>query len=166
MAAINSWVENDLRASNAKWKIVLTHVPVYAIHSDTTADKAKENWAPIFEREGVNLVFVGHQHVYSRLKPLTNGSVDYENGVTYIMGNSGLKHYSSADETLAERTIYNIPTYQFVAADGDSLTVQTFDAAGNELDFIALSPRKAAERDLSSWKDNVFARIRAMKEAA
>ena len=141
LAELDSWVENDLVYSSAPWKIVVTHVPIYAIHSDTTANRAREHWAPLFEKYGVSLVLVGHQHVYSRLKPLTDGEVDYENGVAYIMGNSGHKHYSSADETLAERTIYNTSNYQIISIDGKSATVQTFDGGGTELDYAALTPR-------------------------
>ena len=141
LAELDAWVESDLVSSAAPWKIVVTHVPIYAIHSDTTANRVREHWAPLFEKYGVSLVLVGHQHVYSRLKPLTDGEVDYENGVTYIMGNSGQKHYSSADETLAERMIYNTSNYQIISIDGKSATVQTFDGGGNELDYTALTPR-------------------------
>jgi hypothetical protein len=143
LAAIDDWVTRDLSASDATWKIALTHVPLYAVHSDAAADAARAHWAPLFERYGVSLVFVGHQHVYSRLVPLTGGVPDFDDGVTYIMGNSGLKFYSSADETRAERTIYNTSTYQVVRVDGARLTVQTFDGAGAELDFVELSPRGA-----------------------
>jgi hypothetical protein len=144
LAALDAWVAADLKNSDATWKIAVTHVPLYPVHSDTTGEKARAHWAPLLEEYGVSLVFVGHQHVYSRLKPLTDGAVDYENGVTYIMGNAGRKFYDAADESLAERTVYNTPTYQLVRVDGNSLTVQTFDGDGNELDFAALSPRKAA----------------------
>lgn len=139
--AVDEWIASDLSKSDATWKIAVTHVPVYAVHSDVTSDKMRERWAPIFERYGIDLCFVGHQHVYSRLKPLTDGAEDYEDGVTYIMGNSGLKFYDSADESLAERTIYNVPTYQLAEVDGGALTVRTFGADGNELDFISLEPR-------------------------
>jgi hypothetical protein len=111
------------------------------VHSDVTSDKMRARWAPIFDKYGLDLCFVGHQHVYSRLRPLRDGVPDYADGVTYIMGNSGLKFYSSADETLAERTIYNTSTYQLVRVDGVRLTVQTFDIDGNELDYAELSPR-------------------------
>ena len=141
LAELDAWVEADLVRSDATWKIVVTHVPIYAIHSDTTANRARAHWAPIFEKYGVSLVLVGHQHVYSRLEPLTGGKIDYENGVTYIMGNSGMKHYSSADETLAARTIYDTANYQVIHVDGGSATVQTFDGDGNELDYVALFPR-------------------------
>jgi hypothetical protein len=142
-ARLNAWIADDLGGSKSAWKIVLTHIPVYAVHSDTTAAKVRENWAPLFERYGVDLVLVGHQHVYSRLRPLTGGVTDYEDGVTYVMGNSGLKYYGAADESLAERTVYDTSTYQLITVDGDSLSLQTFDRDGNESDFTILSPRGA-----------------------
>ncbi|MDR1193252.1 MAG: metallophosphoesterase [Peptococcaceae bacterium] len=141
---VDDWLAADLAASDATWKIAFTHVPLLAVHSDTTAIKTREHWEGIFQKYGVDLCFVGHQHVYSRLRPLTGGVVDYEDGITYIMGNSGQKFYSSADETLAERTIYNIATYQLARVSGDALTVQTFDIDGNELDYVELSPRETA----------------------
>ncbi|MDR2771268.1 MAG: metallophosphoesterase [Clostridiales Family XIII bacterium] len=141
-AAIDAWIADDLAAAcGATWRIAVTHVPIYAVHSDLTSDKARAHWAPIFEKYGLDLCFVGHQHVYSRLKPLTDGAEDAADGVTYIMGNSGRKFYDSADESLAARTLYNAATYQLVRVDGGALTVQSFDAAGEEADFIALTPR-------------------------
>jgi hypothetical protein len=144
LAALDKWVARDLADCDARWKIVVTHIPIYAVHSDGTSVTARERWTPIFEKYGVTLMLVGHQHVYSRLSPLTDGVPDYEDGVTQIMGNSGQKFYSSADETLAERTIYNTATYQLARVDGDKLTVQTFDIDGNELDFTELRPRVSA----------------------
>jgi hypothetical protein len=141
LAAIDEWIADDLAAAGARWKIAVTHVPLYAVHSDVVSYAAQARWTPIFERYGLDLCFVGHQHVYSRLKPLTAGAVDFADGVTYIMGNSGRKFYDSADETLAERTVYNTATYQLVRVDGDALTVQSFDADGDELDFTLQAPR-------------------------
>jgi hypothetical protein len=141
---IDAWVARDLAGSGAAWKIVVTHIPVYAVHKDGTSDIARARWAPMFEKYGVSLILTGHQHVYSRLAPLTDGAPDYADGVTQIMGNSGQKFYSSADETLAERTVYNTATYQLVSVDGGALVVQTFDMDGNELDFAELRPREAA----------------------
>ena len=142
--AVNDWIADDLARSTADWQIVVTHVPVYAVHSDRTATELRENWAPIFERYGVDMVFEGHQHVYSRSYPLYEGRVDYENGITYIMGVSGAKFYDSADETLAERTIYNTAVYQLVQVNAASLTVRTLDGEGNELDYCAAVRREVS----------------------
>lgn len=140
-ASISNWIAQDLAESTADWQIVVTHVPVYEVHSDTTADAVRGNWAQLFEQYGADLVFVGHQHVYSRSYPMYEGAINYQNGVTYIMGNAGQKVYDSADETFSERTVYEIATYQLVRIDGDALTVQTFDIDGNELDYCAVTQR-------------------------
>ena len=57
------------------------------------------------------------------------------------MGVSGSKFYSSADETLAEKTVYNTSNYQLVRVDGDLLTVQTLDSQGKELDYSTVTKR-------------------------
>ena len=156
LSQLDAWVEADLVSSAAAWKIVVTHVPIYAIHSDTTANKAREHWSALFEKYGVSLVLVGHQHVYSRLKPLTDGAVDFDNGVTYIMGNSGQKYYSSADETLAERTIYNTTNYQIINISGGFATVRTFNADGGEIDYVALTPRTVSDVTRAQYIDALY----------
>ncbi|MBR5228979.1 MAG: fibronectin type III domain-containing protein [Firmicutes bacterium] len=140
--AIDRWVEKDLATSSAKWKVVVLHNPVYAVHSDTTADLIKVNWAPLFDKYGVDLVLEGHQHVYSRRSPIEEGKVDYGNGITYIMGVSGSKFYDSADETRAEKTVYNTSNYQLIKIDGDTMTVQSMDASGNEFDWCSVNQRE------------------------
>ena len=136
-----AWLKDDLAASAADWQIVVTHLPGYAVHSDTNAQKMKDAWVPIFEKYGVDLVLEGHQHVYSRSYPLYQGKIDYENGIPYIMGVSGSKFYDSADETLAERTIYNTATCQLIQINGSMLTVQTVDMEGSELDYTVVQQR-------------------------
>ena len=153
---INRWIKADLAASGADWQIVVTHVPVYPVHNDTTAEKVQKNWAPIFEQYGVDLVFVGHQHVYARSYPLYQGKVDYENGIPYIMGVSGSKFYSSADETLSEKTIYNTASYQLVKSEGNTLTVESFDKDGNELDYVTVRQRSCRERQFSDVLDSAW----------
>ena len=138
---ISAWLKDDLATSTGDWQIVITHLPGYAVHSDANAQKMKEAWVSIFEDYGVDLVLEGHQHVYSRSYPMYRGKIDYENGIPYIMGVSGSKFYDSADETLAERTIYNTATYQLIHVDGNMLTVQTMDAEGNELDHTTVQQR-------------------------
>ncbi|MDR0916858.1 MAG: metallophosphoesterase family protein [Oscillospiraceae bacterium] len=154
--ALDAWVAFDLASSDAKFKIVLTHVPLYPVHSDNTGVSAREHWIDTFQKYGVTLMLVGHQHVYSRLSPLTNGAPDYEDGITQIMGNSGLKFYDSADETYAERTIYNVSNYQVLTVDGDELIVQTFDIDGNELDYVALTPRASESVTRAEYVDMLW----------
>lgn len=138
---INRWIAEDLSSSRAAWKIAVMHHPVYSLASDKVADAVRRNWEPLFEANGVSLVLCGHQHVYSRSYPMTDGQVDFTDGITYVMGNASRKFYSSADETDQAKTVYNTSTYQIVRIDGKTLTVQSFDNKGNLMDFTSLSPR-------------------------
>lgn len=147
-ADIADWIEEDLAYSEGVWSIVLLHHPVYALAADAVSAQVEKNWAPIFEANGVDLVLEGHQHVYSRSYPLYQGQIDYTNGITYVMGNSGAKSYSSADETFSAKTIYSIPNYQIIEIDGEFLYLSTYDSTGTRLDFVSISPKPKPGRVL------------------
>lgn len=136
---IASWIRQDLTASDAPWKIAVMHHPLYAVHSDRVANLVQEHWAPILQEGGVRLLLCGHQHVYCRSVPTTDGLADESNGITQVMGVSGEKFYSSADELNMERTIYEISNYQILRVSGNSLEIQCFDRDGQELDYAVLS---------------------------
>lgn len=141
---IAKWMEEDLANSDAKWKIVVMHHPAYAVVSDATAAAVLENWAPIFVDAQVDLVFCGHQHIYMRTKPIK--------GVTYVMGNSGSKHYAPADVPYSEVMIEGVSTYQIVTAGEESLAMHTYNAAGNILDTVTLL---AKDRSIP-WEDPIL----------
>ncbi|MFN2456891.1 MAG: metallophosphoesterase [Chitinophagaceae bacterium] len=65
-----TWLENDLKNSKAKWKIVAFHHPGF--HSSNAHYNAQ--WmrvlSPVFERSAVDLVLNGHVHNYQRSYPL------------------------------------------------------------------------------------------------
>ncbi len=47
-----------------------------------------QNWRPVFEECGVDLVLCGHNHAYSRSKPMKNEQVDEAKGTYYVMSNA------------------------------------------------------------------------------
>lgn len=143
---IADWIERDLTQSDATWKVVVMHHPAYAVVSDAVAAKVLENWAPIFEQAQVDLVFCGHQHVYMRTKPM--------GGVTYVMGNSGSKHYAPNQVDYAEVMIADVSNYQIVETDGEYLTMTSYDADEVVLDSVRL---KAKDRTIEpSWPEDLL----------
>lgn len=71
------WVEADLKASTASWKIVFAHHPVIGT-PDKMADPVANYYQQVVPRllaAGANLLLVGHSHTYSWTYPLT-GSVN------------------------------------------------------------------------------------------
>jgi len=94
-AAQLAWLEETLADSEAKWKIVTGHHPVFSggrKHGPTR--ELREELAPIFEKYGVNVYFSGHEHNLQHLKPA---------GTTHYVisgGGSGSRRAGSTPDTL------------------------------------------------------------------
>jgi hypothetical protein len=73
------WLEADLKATRAKWKIVCWHQPPYTKGSHDSDDPKDMNSAltrqhlvAVVERHGADLVLHGHSHGYERSKLIRN----------------------------------------------------------------------------------------------
>jgi hypothetical protein len=65
------WLQNDLAATNAQWVVAFWHHPPYThgthnSDSETELREMRQNFLPILEAGGVDLVLCGHSHVYER----------------------------------------------------------------------------------------------------
>src|SRR5215471_7943602 len=124
-----SWVEQNLRNSQAKWKICYFHHPLYSNGKSHGPDMdLRSQLAPLFQRYGVNAVFSGHEHVYERMKP--------ENNIYYfILGTSGklMTHdfHQSADMIAGFDTDRS---FMLVEISGDKLYFQVISRTGVTID--------------------------------
>ena len=69
--AMANWVQNDLAATTRDWVVAFWHHPPYtkgSHNSDTEIElvEMRENFLPILEAGGVDLVLAGHSHSYER----------------------------------------------------------------------------------------------------
>ena len=158
---IKAWIADDLSSSSKKWKIVVLHHPAYIVVSDSVAEKVLDEWAPIFEDNGVSLVFCGHQHVYMRTCPMFDREISTDSGITYIMGNSGSKFYASAEVPYDACMIANQSTYQTVSVATSGITVKTYDASGSLLDSAVVVEPTATEHAISLSYDAAVATVTA-----
>lgn len=128
---ISSWLQEDLESSDAKWRIVAMHHPIYGISDqDPIYEQLREEWEPIFEQGKVDLVFCGHQHLYMRTKEI--------GGITYIMGNSGKRRSTAYDGENAPDYSAALDAvssnYQIVSVSGRELSVTSYDEEGQIMD--------------------------------
>ncbi|MEG1580152.1 MAG: metallophosphoesterase [Bacteroidaceae bacterium] len=79
-----SWIEQQLKKSKAKWKIVLGHHPVYAAtpKEDTERTDMQRFLCPLLDKYKVDAYFCGHIHNFQHITPA--GST-----VEYIVNSSG-----------------------------------------------------------------------------
>ena len=74
--AQKAWLEEELRASRANpdidWIVVNMHQPVIsnADHFNGADLGPRQEWLPLFDRYGVDLVVCGHEHHYERTHPI------------------------------------------------------------------------------------------------
>jgi Icc-related predicted phosphoesterase len=87
------FLERTLAESDATWKIVALHHPPYSAGYQGSDHAARDAFAPIFERYGVQLVLSGHDHDYQRSDPI--------DGVVYVVsgGAAGTRRTGTADFT-------------------------------------------------------------------
>jgi predicted MPP superfamily phosphohydrolase len=138
-----TWLEQNLRSSNAPWKICYFHHPLYndgKIHGPDL--DLRNQLTPLLKSYGVNAVFSGHEHAYERVKP--------ENGIYYfIQGSSGkLQRNDFHRRKVTETTFDRDRTFMLLEIDGNDLYFQTVSRAGQTIDSGKLTrqtePARAA----------------------
>ena len=88
-----AWLERTLAGATERWRVVMLHHPPYSAGYQGSSRDARDAFAPLFERYGVQLVMSGHDHDYQRSVPV--------NGVTYVVsgGAAGTRRTGEEDFT-------------------------------------------------------------------
>lgn len=75
-----AWIEKDLAASKEQFKVMYLHHPLFTSYPKNNG--ANQGYlAPIVAKYGVELVLSGHEHNYSRMKPINDeGSIEIISG--------------------------------------------------------------------------------------
>jgi 3',5'-cyclic AMP phosphodiesterase CpdA len=93
---MHMWCEQDLQNTMSDWIIALWHHPAYSKGShDSDSESAqiqmRENFLPLLESYGVDLVLSGHSHSYERSYFLNGhyGNSDSFNALSHLVGTNG-----------------------------------------------------------------------------
>jgi 3',5'-cyclic AMP phosphodiesterase CpdA len=76
-----AWLEKNLAASTATWKIVFAHHPLYSSGLHGGSEELINLLSPLFSRYGVQLYINGHDHNYERTESIE--------GTTYLTCGAG-----------------------------------------------------------------------------
>lgn len=122
-----SWLESDLQQNTLDWIFVIVHQGPYtkgSHNSDTETEhiKVRENFLPLLERYGVDLMMSGHSHSYERSK-LVKGH----------FGSSGT--YSSSSHDI-DGGFGRMPGFGSLTNDCPYQKVTTGSAAGDGAVYI------------------------------
>lgn len=149
------WLKNDVKNSDAQWKIVVLHKALYSNGShydDGDVEGLRKQLGALLPYLGVDLVLQGHDHVYlrtdalnanavvpSKTETVTYDGLDYEmkidpRGTIYsICGTSGVKIYNTKD---VEATDKSFPRAEAIV-DSEYSMFSAITVEGNELYYNA-----------------------------
>lgn len=128
------WLEDILRSSKKTWNIVTMHHPVYSTAKDRDNTILREQFKPIFEKYGVDLVLQGHDHTYAR------GAAGRQRPV-YLLSVAGPKMYGSESARWMNVSNENTQLYQIIRVNANKLYFSSYKLTGELFDSFEL-PKK------------------------
>lgn len=135
------WLEADLEASDAEWKIVFMHHPPYSSSERDINRLVRSSLLPIFERTGVDLVLAGHDHHYERTIPILSGEPnDTDEAITYIVsgaGGAGLR-FAYGDWFTASM-FHARHSFMHIVIDGCTAYGRSVDLNGVDVDVFEIN---------------------------
>ncbi|MDQ1255547.1 MAG: hypothetical protein QG656_139 [Candidatus Hydrogenedentes bacterium] len=137
------WMEKQLAGTDATWKFVMHHQPVYSSAPVRDNKNIREGWATLYDQYHVDIVFQGHDHAYLRTPPMKadKAVTSPAEGTIYVVSNSGGKHYPQSPHEYAAVEFPNVSTYQVIdieTGNTDKLTYRAYDAEGKVRDEFVI----------------------------
>ena len=148
------WLEKDLAASRAKWKVVLMHrdIFLYGFGPESGREQTQTHFLdfsyqllPVFEKYKVDAVLTAHLHTYRRRVPLQNFAPAPQGaGITYILtGVAGDVRYPKLwgdfDWDAATAPKPETANYMTLKADEQALEFKAFLSDGRQFDEVKLT---------------------------
>ena len=128
------WLDERLGKSNADWKIVFLHHPLYTSGRYRNSSRAYR-WAlePILMRHNVDAVFSGHEHIYQRSQ--------LQNGIQYFVsgGAGSLRRGDGVPAPYIARTYDEDFHFMLVEIQPDALHFEAISRTGEIIDAATLT---------------------------
>jgi acid phosphatase type 7 len=135
------WLETDLSKTNKKWKIALLHRSPFDWHASDAPNEIGRYFLPIFDKYGVDLVFLAHIHSYSRTVPVKD-FIPANKGTVYITtGRSGDKVWEGSPKKKFDVVFYNPidqPNYLTLDVSDKELYVRAVKQDGSLIDEVQI----------------------------
>jgi Calcineurin-like phosphoesterase len=124
------WLDKELKSSGSEWKICFFHHPLYSSgEKHGPSVELRKVLEPLLIKNGVDVVFSGHEHFYERIKP--------QNGIQYfILGNSAKlrKDGIVAGSSITAKGFDDDEAYMVAEISGDEMSFQTISRTGSLID--------------------------------
>ena len=135
------WMKEAMKASQARWKIVVLHHPLYSLRGEYNNILLRWAMDDIVRQNGVDLVLQGHEHAYG-----SRFSRDEQGRPTtpvYTISHCSPKHYRVKYRGYYDKVVTDTRMLQKVHIAGDTLTMTAFNPqTGSLYDSISIVKKK------------------------
>lgn len=123
------WLEESLARSQARWKVVYGHHPLYSSGLHGSSKTLIERLTPLFSRYKVQLYLCGHDHNYERTKKI--------DGTTYLIcgGGASTRPVGHSDWTAFSASVLSFVTFEVYS---DVIKIKGIDSNSQIIDKSAI----------------------------
>lgn len=123
------WLSQSLAASDADWKVVIGHHPIYSSGEHGMNRGLKMMLEPLLVKHHADLYLAGHDHDYERFKPIE--------GVRHVVSGGG-GAYLRNFETPLPASLIRIKAHHFLSFElkGNRLKMKVIDKTGKLIDQV------------------------------
>jgi hypothetical protein len=146
------WLDRELAASKARWKICVHHQPPFSSDDDygndwkrpireaTFGDMKSKPLVELYDKYAVDIVWCGHIHSYERTWLLRGGKPVELDGTLYMItgGGGGPLERHGPFRPGFQRNIRRGHHFCYVAVNGGQLEIQAYDLEGRLFDSVKL----------------------------
>lgn len=167
MTEQGAWLDARLAASDARWRVVTMHHPIYSSGRDRDNEDKRAALLPILLRHEVDLVLQGHDHTYARGTVPARGQVPVRQAAKsnsrvrtmFVNSVSGPKQYKFSENgweryaptgVVLDRKAENTQFYQVIGIDGGQLHYAAYTADGQLYDEFRLTKSTKGQKILSA----------------
>ncbi len=131
------WLVSELAKDPNAWRIAFFHHPPYSSGGrHGSDDEVREILHPLFIKNGVDIVFTGHDHFYERVKP--------QDGITYFVAGAAGKIRKGDLKDRSTITAAGFDTdlsFMLIEFTGDEMHFQAISKAKNTVDSGVINRR-------------------------
>lgn len=135
------WLDKILKDNPNKWSAVVFHQPVFSTAEGRDEVEIREAWLPVFQRNDIDLVLMGHDHTYAR--GYVNEDATTTPGITtgpvYAVAVSGPKYY---EQQPVDDNVWTQNGATQVIRAGHTSTFQGIRVTDNQLFYEAVVAAK------------------------
>ena len=175
------WLDNILAASDARWKVVAMHHPLFELLERNipgvvdTGPERRSLFLPIIEKHGVDIILQGHDHAYGRGAIISRGgsragSRRQRISTVYVSTSSGAKMYGIKNDAwrafadtgaVLQRQAENTQFFQVIRISNDAITYEAFTATKQLYDAFRIEkqsrgPNRLIELPTDLTTDRTF----------